>query len=687
MKSVLFWCLLLIGLSGLGQSAIDSLEIKLAEAETDEERVEIMSQLVDSYGTDLEAELYLKSMLDIGAEAGVEVKDLSLKKAYEFYFSVDESILGDSYLKQAIAWEKKNELPSLYLSYEYCGKLHKKQLTLDSAIHYYQLAEIGFKSIGDHKNHAGVLNKQGIILKNLENYGEALEKYYEAYDITKKHDIQKGLASTCVNIGVVFKKQDQLDDAMTYYVQAEVIYSEMNNYLGLANVYNNMGNIYRIQSEFELALTFYKKAIKNRQLGGSEKTMSYSYNNIALVHKDLLSYDSALYYLKMSENYKLKLEEFSSLSSTYLNFAETYILLDDSVNFTKYYELGKEYAIKYDQYSIIEELNIAFSKYAASKGNYQEAYEFLVSVIQQMDQLSTKEQVVLSKVLQAQYNDKQKQELILDLETSLAKQRKQAEELRDDEDKLRLLVLGLGGVFALLGIVLILMFRSFRRVKNGAKQIEIVNRELRETRIGAEEKEMLIKEIHHRVKNNLQVVKSLIRLQKEGSNEDSVLLLTEFENRVSSIALVHESLHGSVDLTKVDVEDYYEKLIQDLVEVYSVGQSISSTIRIDKLSFGLDTLIPLGLLTNEIVSNALKHGFKGRKEGHLQVDISKTEDDSYRLIIADDGQGISEDYLSRNSLGLELIDTLVGQLEGTKELVVDNGTKYIIKFKNQDKIK
>lgn len=249
------------------------------------------------------------------------------------------------------------------------------------------------------------------------------------------------------------------------------------------------------------------------------------------------------------------------------------------------------------------------------------------------------------------------------------------------------MVIVLSGVFILLIIALVLVFRSFNRLKQGAKEYATINQELRETRIGAEEKEMMIKEIHHRVKNNLQVVKSLIRLQRDATGDESCEILTDFENRVSSIALVHESLHGSVDLSKVDVEDYYQKLIQDLIDVYSVNQEISCNVNVEKLSFGLDTLIPLGLLTNEIVSNALKHAFQDRSRGHVEVSIKQLNEDDYLLEIADDGVGISGDYLASNTLGLELIDTLVGQLDGTKELVVNNGTKYIIKFKNQDKIK
>ncbi|WP_258542862.1 histidine kinase dimerization/phosphoacceptor domain -containing protein [Parvicella tangerina] len=687
MKCGVVLLFVLLSWVSVGQQAIDSLEQQLSKATSDEEKVTLINQLVDLYDSAPEAELYLKSMLDIGEKSGGVLKGDTYRSAYLYYLKTGQDKKALDYLKDAISWDRKNEHEELYYSYELYGKWFQKSLLLDSAIYYFQLAEEGFLKNKDYKSLVEILNREGILLKNVQSYGEALQKYYQAYDIAKQQNLPKNLASTCVNIGVVFKKQGQLEDAMEYYMKAEEIYQTEDNYIGLANVYNNIGNIHRIRDELDLALVYYKKAIKNRELGGSEKTLSYSYNNIALVYKEQAIYDSTLYYLALSEKYKIKLEEQASLSSTYLNFADTYSLLNDSVNFNKYYDLAMSYANEFEQYGIIEELKIIFSKYAANQGNYQEAYEFLVTVIQQMDTMSSKEQEVLSQVLQAQYNDKQKQELILELEASLEKQKKQAEQLRLDETNLWLMVIVLSGVFILLIIALVLVFRSFNRLKQGAKEYATINQELRETRIGAEEKEMMIKEIHHRVKNNLQVVKSLIRLQRDATGDESCEILTDFENRVSSIALVHESLHGSVDLSKVDVEDYYQKLIQDLIDVYSVNQEISCNVNVEKLSFGLDTLIPLGLLTNEIVSNALKHAFQDRSRGHVEVSIKQLNEDDYLLEIADDGVGISGDYLASNTLGLELIDTLVGQLDGTKELVVNNGTKYIIKFKNQDKIK
>lgn len=675
--------LMMVG--GFAQKQIDSLENLLTTLNGDEEKVEVMSSLVDLYGTNPEAELYVKSIVNIGEKAEAEVKASAYTTAYQYYFKTDQYFQARNYANMAIATQQSFGLTSLPDTYDDLGDWFKKNYELDSAIVYYAKAELGFSKYKVYEKLVLTLNKQGIIYKDLTNYGEALQKYYQAYELAKKYDMKKRLASTCVNIGVIFKKQYQLEDAMTYYLEAEELDILLEDHIGLANVYNNIGNVYRINGDFDLALESYKSAIRHRELGGSQKTLSYSYNNMALVYKEKGKYDSTLYFLKVSEDYKVQLNELSSLASTYYNFADTYALINDSVNYQKYFDLAMEYAMDYEDYILVQELHVLASHYESDRGNYKMAYEQLLQVIKMTDTLSKKEQQVLSKVLQAKYNDKKKAELIGELTASIAKQKEQEEELREDESILRQLLTALVILAIILVVTMVTMLRYFKGLKDINTRLESVNVELAKTKIGAEEKELLIKEIHHRVKNNLQVVKSLIRLHKENPG-DSLDLLTDFENRVSSIALVHESLYSSIDLTKVDVAGYYKKLINDLIDAYAVGQVIKKEIEVhDQLTFCIDTLIPLGLLTNEIVSNALKHGFRQRSEGTIKIVLQPLEEKWFLLEISDDGIGVGEDFLSRNSLGLELIDTLVGQLDGTKELIVDHGTKYIIKFKNQDK--
>ncbi|MCB9197075.1 MAG: tetratricopeptide repeat protein [Flavobacteriales bacterium] len=649
-----------------------------------EDKIEVISELITLYDDNPEGELYLKSLVNLVQNSSFEFQEKAFKVAYQYYSKRENKSLTNQWFKECLNIQKKNGSEHIYETFEDLGDWFKKNFELDSAIYYYVQAENGFKLKEKNKELVEVLNKQGIIQKDLNNFGEALQKYYLAYDLAKSYKLTNNLASTCINIGVVFKKQDQFEDAMLYYKEAEKLYVSLDDHIGLANAYNNIGNILRINGEYQMALQNYKKAIKHRNLGGSEKTLSYSYNNIALVYKDLGVYDSAIYYLKISEGYKIKLNEEASLSSTYLNFADTYAKINDSVNFLVYYELAEKYSLDYNDYLNVQELKIIASEYSAQKGRFKDAYYSLLEVIEMMDTMSNKEQQVLSQVLKAKYDDKKKVELINELEVSLQVQKDQENELKQDEKRLKIVVGALISVSLVLILVLFIMFRNSVGLKKSNEKLAVLNSELATTKLGAEEKEIMIKEIHHRVKNNLQVVKSLIRLQKESAGE-SLEMLSDFENRVSSIALVHESLYASVDLSKVDVGAYYEKLINDLIDAYAVGQTIEKIITIDKLTFGIDTLIPLGLLTNEIVSNALKHAFKGMDKGQIYITLNELKDGKYYLEIADNGRGLNKDFLNRNSLGLELIDTLVGQLDGVKELTVNNGTKYVIIFKNQDK--
>ncbi|MBK9276412.1 MAG: sensor histidine kinase [Flavobacteriales bacterium] len=213
-----------------------------------------------------------------------------------------------------------------------------------------------------------------------------------------------------------------------------------------------------------------------------------------------------------------------------------------------------------------------------------------------------------------------------------------------------------------------------------AKQrLEQTNRELRETMLSKEEKEVMLKEIHHRVKNNLQIVKSLIRFQTDQVDDPRVKeLFNECITRVSAMALVHEQTYLSKDLANIDVRSYLESLVRDLIHAYAVGVRLRQDIDIQVRTLGVDTLVPLGLLINEIISNSFKYAFKGRMEGTLTVHLSGSEEDGLLLRIGDDGPGIpGRDKWERpNSLGMELIHTLAGQLDADIDLLPVAGTHY-----------
>jgi two-component sensor histidine kinase len=215
---------------------------------------------------------------------------------------------------------------------------------------------------------------------------------------------------------------------------------------------------------------------------------------------------------------------------------------------------------------------------------------------------------------------------------------------------------------------------------------DITGRKRTEEQIRAslEEKELLLKEIHHRVKNNLQVVSSLLSLQAGSIKDKQVVdVLKESQNRVRSMALIHEKLYKSRDLSRIDFAEYIRTLADNLFRSYRIDRNtVTLRLDIDNLSMGIDIAIPCGLIINELISNSLKHAFPGGRMGEIYIRFYSVADKRLELIIGDDGVGLPEDFdfQKTESLGFQLVNILTEQLQGTIKVGNDKGTEFSIKF-------
>jgi PAS domain S-box-containing protein len=197
-------------------------------------------------------------------------------------------------------------------------------------------------------------------------------------------------------------------------------------------------------------------------------------------------------------------------------------------------------------------------------------------------------------------------------------------------------------------------------------------------------REMLLKEIHHRVKNNLQVISSLLYLQSNSiSDHGTMQRLQESQSRVKSIALIHEKLYRSTDLENLDFAEYVCDLVSELQRTYQTyHQSVTVQTEIAEVRLGIDTAVPCGLIINELVSNALKHGFPPGRGGQVAVTLRPAAERTYLLTVRDNGVGFPRgfDWRQSKSLGLNLVCDLTKQLEGHVEVHSDGGTAFEIRF-------
>lgn len=223
-------------------------------------------------------------------------------------------------------------------------------------------------------------------------------------------------------------------------------------------------------------------------------------------------------------------------------------------------------------------------------------------------------------------------------------------------------------------------------VRMAGINLDITERKQAEIQIQASlrEKEVLLQEIHHRVKNNLQVITSLLDLQSQHIDEPAVLeLFQESQNRVKSMALVHEKLYQSQDFASINFIEYIESLTSYLFQVYAVKAGpIALELDIARVNLTIDTAIPCGLIISELVSNALKYAFPDRREGTIKVALQSDDYEHYRIIVRDNGVGLPKNFnfKTSKSLGLQLVNVLTEQLDGLLEIDCQYGTEFKICF-------
>lgn len=236
-----------------------------------------------------------------------------------------------------------------------------------------------------------------------------------------------------------------------------------------------------------------------------------------------------------------------------------------------------------------------------------------------------------------------------------------------------------------------LIFRLGQKLmeKSNALEEEIAQRQEAQSQVESSlrEKELLLKEIHHRVKNNMQIVSSLLRMQARRLGDASIVaIINESRSRIGAIALVHKALYGPGNLSSVSLHEYVTELTTQLFDFYAVEEDrIKLVIDVESISLNIETATPCGLIINELVTNSFKYAFPDDRKGEISVSLKRTDQEgAYLLRVADNGVGLPPDLDIRrtDSLGLQLVVNLAEhQLQGKLEMAGDGGTVFAISFK------
>lgn len=543
-----------------------------------------------------------------------------------------EGALAFNDIKQELALEKYLDALSIAEAIDHIrfrgtlaqeiAKIHFSMQSTEKALFYEQKAGLSWEALGERERAAHSQNYQGMMQGQLNNNELALKNFNYSLAYFKESKDTVGMLPTLDQMAKVYFRLDQADSALLMLKSAHELSRSLPEMWQIKTV-QGLANGKKKIGHLDEALTLYLKALSMAKKISPRET-AYLQMQIGEVYVQQKSMPLAKIYFEKA------LPIFQKNRSSHL---EAFVL---------------------------EQL----SEIYAAQGDMTLAYELLKRYVPIHDSLSEQNNDDTMKKLTLEYETKQKD---IKIESQYAT-------LKNQEYAQGALI---GGVVALLIIVSLAVNNIAQKKKANAE----ITAQKQTVSAALVERESLLKEIHHRVKNNLQIIASLLYLQSgKFENEDFKKVLEEGQGRVRSMALIHQKLYENDDLKSIPFDEYLMELVSEIRASFGMPK-VSLNIEAENIYFDVDTAVPIGLIVNELATNAFKYAFG--KEDHGSFSISLTQNDKgYVLNVNDNGKGLPDevDIKKTKSLGLRLVRMLSQQLEGSFEFEGNNGTNFSLKF-------
>ncbi len=605
-----------------GPSYLDSLEQGYLNIENDTVKLAILSDLSYYWHTrNLEKSLVLtKKGISRSREKGYEI--------WEGRFQIIQGAVllrmekldsAFTVLQEARKKVMKEDLP-LLITQE--GYVFERKGDLNRATDYaYEALELG-EALGDRRAMAVAYSDLGNLLWKHGRYEEGLElslKSIELFESRGLNDMDYDF--TLYVVGNNYKELGNYKEAQNYYNHCIAMGERYGFYNNLSDVYISMIDLYASQGQFDEAYLIGEKAVDLAMNIGNQFLLMRSYLSVGKMQNLQGKFGAAIESFTMSLEYATP------------DFGDKFFLSQ------VYESLARAYAGIHNYKDAIE----AFNEYDRLK-----------------DELFTEEAEQKISSLQAQFEVAKRDTQILDQQELLEKQRSN-----------QTLITVIAG---LLSLFLLLLYITYHNNKVKNTLLEAQNKE----------KEFLLKEIHHRVKNNLGIVSSLLDLQSEEMDDPKVVqAIHESQNRVYSMSMIHQKLYQGENLSAIEMRDYFIELSDHIFDSFGNKERIDFSFSMEEIELDVDTAIPLGLIVNELITNALKHAFPSERKGEIQMFFKRSERRTIVLEVADNGIGMQEseeEIMQRAGFGNKLIALLVQQLDATMRRKSEGGTKVQIEF-------
>jgi two-component system, sensor histidine kinase PdtaS len=539
---------------------------------------------------------------------------------------------------------------------------------------------------------------------------EGCLKMYELGIQYAKKAKSKYYESAILNlIGGMYQDKGDFDQSIQFFLEANKAAEESKSSEMIAFSANSMAEAYSDAGRpISFTRPFYEKALQEVLPRKNWQYAGMIHSNMAKEYMMAGKSDSALMETEASIGY---LNRVRMKGYVYATCATD---IGETLTKLKAYKKAEQYLV--EAYQILDSLKTkdnrlivlsALSTLYVESGQYKKATERVRMLLFLANEYKSKiflrnAYKVLSEIAEKtgrtdsalhyfktyhEWNDKifneNKERTIANAESRMKEtlQAKENEQLKSSNTRLRNNNLIAAAVACILLLLALMIVFANRKIKQKNLALESQKQMIEKQ---SAEKDILLREIHHRVKNNLQVVSSLLNLQVASiSDQKAIDALMASQKRVKAISLIHQNLYAFEDLSTISFTSYVQELYNDLRQLYNKGSiELICTAATPQLEFDIERSVPLGLILNEAITNALKHAFNGREEGVINISCSADEDGLLTIIVADNGLGlpISFDNHQSSSLGFRIIKELTRQLKGTVTCEVDKGTIFIFRI-------
>ncbi len=599
-----------------------------------------------------------------------QTQEDTLKSSYlnEKLEKAQDTLLEYNTFKKTIQLSLKNEdFKSLGEAYIGLAKWHEDHTVLDSSIVYLKKAISLYKKEEMSKPLADTYLLLVVNYSGTAEYDKASEAVYKALALYEKTDDQRGVAQCYTKISDLLYYSDSYAEGAEYCKKAIAI-QEKNGYeedmaLSYRRLAENqlfLGNLEESLASMNHAIDLYKK------IGITDAPLLACYNGRGNIYKYMERYDEAIADYNFCYEGAKKIGLLRYTMPPTANIGHVYILQGKYAEALPYNLRAIEIMKQIGNTKNLWENYMHVSNIYSELGDYKNALEYHELYEQgHTEYLNT---IIARKdsELQVKYETAQKDLEILDQEAKIAQQR-----------KTQFLYIGIAG---LLAVILFGMYFTLKNIRKKRKALSVLNIELDAKN---KQNELLLKEIHHRVKNNLEMVKSLIALQsaklEDGASKEAMLAS---QNRVQSMGIIHQKLYQGENLGSIEMKDYFINLGEGVLDTFNAEEKVKIECAMDDLNLDVDTAVPIGLIVNELLTNALKYAFPEGKKGQINISLVK-ENNDLLLKVTDNGIGKTEGSKPKGTgFGTQLIQLLTQQLNGTISEDYKNGTAVFFNFKN-----